>query len=544
MPGRKSKYYVKENINKTWNCGLYIRLSQEDDDILKEDKLESNSVTGQKTLLKEFVNENEDLKIYDIYIDDGFTGTDFNRPSFQRLLEDVKNGLLNCIIVKDLSRLGRNYIEVGNYIEQVFPLFNIRFIAINDNVDSYKNPSSTNTILVPFKNLINDEYCRDTSVKIRSSLNSKKRKGEFIGAFCSYGYLKDEKDKHKLVIDETAAIIVRKIFDWNVNLGMGKIAISHKLNDLGILNPTGHKRLELGQNYNNSGIKNNKYLWTPSTIGKILTNEVYIGNTVQGKRRTKSYKIHKVENIPQEEWIKVENTHEKIIEKEIFEKAKQLSKIDTKVQKSGILSIWAGLLKCGDCGFSMHKKVCKNKNGKIYEYYICSTYKKKSKVLCTKHSLKIEELNKTILAVIKNQIAILANIPKVIRIFEDRKKDNFLFSQDFQKIKNDKKTKIENIKNLKRFLYEDWKNGDISKEEYHEYKEKYENDIRKLELEIENINLQEKDKKADEIKKTEWIEDFKNNNISKLDREVLLELIEYIEVFENNKIKVHLKFTK
>lgn len=223
MAGRKSKYSSNENIvsKKIWSVALYIRLSQEDANNGTE-KQESNSVTSQKTLLKEFIEEHDDLIVYDTYIDDGFTGTDFNRPSFQRLLEDMRNGKINCVIVKDLSRLGRNYIEVGNYIEQVFPLFNIRFIAINDSVDSFKNPASTNTILVPFKNLINDEYCRDTSIKIRTSLNGKKKKGEFIGAFPSYGYIKDPKDKHKLLTDEIAADIVRKIFNWNLNEGLGK----------------------------------------------------------------------------------------------------------------------------------------------------------------------------------------------------------------------------------------------------------------------------------------------------------------------------------
>ena len=178
MAGRKSKYYLEEQSEdkeKLWSVAVYIRLSQEDEDNGNE-KQESNSVTSQKALLNEFIEEHDDLIVYDTYIDDGFTGTDFNRPSFQRLLEDMRNGNINCVIVKDLSRLGRNYIEVGNYIEQVFPLFNIRFIAINDFVDSFKNPTSTNTILVPFKNLINDEYCRDTSIKIRSALNGRKKK--------------------------------------------------------------------------------------------------------------------------------------------------------------------------------------------------------------------------------------------------------------------------------------------------------------------------------------------------------------------------------
>lgn len=185
MAGRKSKYSLEEadiKEKKTWYVAEYIRLSQEDSDNGYE-KQESNSITSQKALLNEFASEHEELVVYDTYVDDGYTGTDFNRPGFQRLLEDMKKGNINCVLVKDLSRLGRNYIEVGNYIEQVFPLFNIRFIAINDNVDSFNNPTSTSTILVPFKNLINDEYCRDTSMKIRSALNGRKKKRRICGSF-------------------------------------------------------------------------------------------------------------------------------------------------------------------------------------------------------------------------------------------------------------------------------------------------------------------------------------------------------------------------
>lgn len=184
---RKSKYSSNgTTVNKKiWSVALYIRLSQEDEDNGTE-KQESNSVTSQKTLLNEFIEEHDDLIIYDTYIDDGFTGTDFNRPSFQRLLEDMRNGNINCVIVKDLSRLGRNYIEVGNYIEQIFPLFNIRFVTKAEEIDSYSKPASVNSILVPFKNLINDEYCRDISNKIILANNARKKNGQYLGSFPIY----------------------------------------------------------------------------------------------------------------------------------------------------------------------------------------------------------------------------------------------------------------------------------------------------------------------------------------------------------------------
>ena len=544
MAGRKSKYYSDEKIinKKIWSVALYIRLSQEDEDN-GQDKQESNSVTSQKTLLNEFVEENDDLIVYDTYIDDGFTGTDFNRPSFQRLLEDMRNGNINCVIVKDLSRLGRNYIEVGNYIEQVFPLFNIRFIAINDSVDSFKNPASTNTILVPFKNLINDEYARDTSIKIRTSLNGKKKKGEFIGAFPSYGYIKDPKDKHRLIIDEVAADIVKKIFNWNVNEGLGKIAICHKLNDLGILNPTGHKKLELGQNYNNYGIKDNIYTWTPSTVRNILKNEVYIGNTVQGKRRAKSYKIHKIENVPEEEWVRVENTHEPIIDRETFSKAQELSRRDIKVsQQTKELSIWAGFLKCADCGRAMNKKSSTNKSGSKYEYYICSTYRKKSNKLCTKHTIKEEVLEKAVIQAINLHIDLLINTEEIIKQINQSSFQN-LKNGNIENMIITKQNEISKISNFKMALYEDWKNADITREEYLEYKQKYENDIERLKLNIERLQNEKQKYETQNQSSNKWIEKFKEQKgITELSRGIMMELIDCIYVQENGNITIRFKF--
>jgi len=541
---RKSKYDISANITskKIWSVAAYIRLSQEDSDNGNE-KQESNSVTNQKTLIDEFVDEHDDLIVYDTYIDDGFTGTDFNRPAFQRLLEDMRNGNINCVIVKDLSRLGRNYIEVGNYIEQVFPLFNIRFIAINDSVDSFKNPSSTNTILVPFKNLINDEYCRDTSIKIRTSLNGKKKKGEFIGAFPSYGYIKDEKDKHKLVIDKVAAEYVRKIFYWNVNEGLGKVAICHRLNDMGVLNPTGHKKLELGQNYNNYATKDDTYTWTPSTIRNILNNEVYLGHTIQGKRRAKSYKVHKVEKVPKEEWVRVENTHEPIIDKETFDKAQELSKKDTKVsQKTGELLIWAGFLKCKDCGRAMNKKSSTNKSGSNYEYYICSTYRKKSNKLCTKHSIKVENLSKAVLQAINLHIDLLIDTEEIVKKINESKFQN-VKNENIENMIISKQNDISKISNFKRTLYEDWKNGDITREEYLEYKLKYENDIQKLNQNIERLENEKLKYEKQNISKNEWIEKFKEQKgISELSREIIIELIECIWVHEDGNITIKFKF--
>ncbi len=370
-----------------------------------------------------------------------------------------------------------------------------------------------------------------------------KRSGEFVGAFPAYGYVKSSEDNHKLIIDEEAAEVVRKIFYWKVNEGLGNLSICHRLNDMGILNPTGYKKKRLNQNYNNSGIMQEDYSWCPSTVRNILKNDIYIGNITQGKRRVKSYKVHKVEQVPEDEWITVENMHEPIIEKELFEKAQGLRKVDTRVQNSGTLSMWAGILRCSDCGRAMHKKYSKNKSGKVYEYYICGTYRKKSNKLCTKHTLKVEELERAVLEAIKLHINCV-DIPKLL---EQIHKLNLKKSvaEDMENIKKDKKKEIEKLNNLKRGLYEDWKNEYITKEEYVEYKQKYKQDIEKTKKIIENLNKQKGEEKEIINENSKWIENFKTSkNITGLDRDVVTELIDYIEVHEDKKITIHFKFAK
>ncbi len=348
-----------------------------------------------------------------------------------------------------------------------------------------------------------------------------------------------------------SAKIVRKIFEWKVNEGLGNLSICHRLNDMGILNPTGYKKKRLNQNYNNSKILKEDYFWSPSTVRNILKNDIYIGNITQGKRRVKSYKIHVVEQVPADSWITVENMHEPIVDRELFEKAQKLRNVDTRVENTGKLSIWAGLLKCADCGHAMHKKYYKNKNGKLYEYYICGTYRKKSNKLCTKHTIKVEELENAVLETIKLQIESLINSEnwleelKKIKFCKD---DQWAYNTHLQEIENTKQAKekeIQKIRNLKRCLYEDWKNEYINKEEYIEYKEKYEHDIYRIKKIIENLQNQNEVQQKEVNKNSKWVENFKmNQNITELDRDIVSELIDYIEIYEENTIKIHFKFKK
>ena len=284
----------------------YLRLSKDDGD-----KAESDSIRNQRNLITGFVEQHKEIRLVDEYIDDGYSGTNFERPAFQRMLEDAKKNRINCIIVKDLSRLGRNYIETGRYLEKIFPLLGVRFIAINDHYDSADEANDSDQIIVPFKNLINDAYCRDISIKIRSQLDVKRKNGQFIGSFAGYGYLKDRDNRNHLIVDEYAAEIVKVIFKMKID-GFSSQRIAAKLNGMGVHPPMEYKRL-CGMKYNSGFRSGSDPKWGVTSVNRILRNEVYTGTMVQGKTRKINYKVKQSCPIEEENWIKVENTHEAII---------------------------------------------------------------------------------------------------------------------------------------------------------------------------------------------------------------------------------------
>ena len=321
--GRFNGFVFYKEKNKDIRAAAYLRLSIEDGD-----KAESNSIGNQRELIRDFAAERPGLHLVEEYADDGYTGTNFERPGFKRMMEDIKSGKINCIIVKDLSRLGRNYIEMGKYLEQIFPMMGIRFIAINDNYDNANSESSdSDSIVVPFKNLLNDSYCRDISIKVRSQLDMKRRKGEFIGGYAIYGYCKDERNKNRLVVDEYAADIVRSIYRRKLE-GMSAQAIAEQLNSENVLAPSEYKRL-CGLNYH-SGFKAGTHAkWQAIQVLRILKNEIYTGTMVQGRRQKINYKIKKIRDVEESGWIRVPNMHEAIIPQKLFDTVQEVLKLDT-----------------------------------------------------------------------------------------------------------------------------------------------------------------------------------------------------------------------
>lgn len=383
-------------------AAMYLRLSRDDSDAggvtAKEDKRksESNSIGNQRELIRAFLCEQQDMELYDSYVDDGFSGSNFDRPEFKRMIRDIEAGKVNCVIVKDLSRFGRDYIESGRYIQKIFPALSVRFIALTDHYDSFYADAGESGIVLPVKNFINDSYCRDISTKVKSQFEVKRKNGECIAPFAPYGYRKADHNKNKLVADNYAAEIVRKIFNWKME-GMAVSAIADQLNELGILSPKEYKK-STGINYRGGFSGAVKSRWSSATVKRILTNEMYLGHMVQGKTEKINYKLKKTVEKPEKEWIKVENTHEPIVSEDVFRVVGNLLKVDGRISPiSEKNSFFTGILFCGDCGEQMIRRVNRYKNAQKV-YYICST--KNRGEGCTRHSIPEEALKQLVLEMV------------------------------------------------------------------------------------------------------------------------------------------------
>jgi Site-specific recombinases, DNA invertase Pin homologs len=513
-----------------WNTALYIRLSREDGD-----KEESDSVGNQRDMLNAYMEGNKQFKLYDTYIDDGYTGTNFNRPDFKRMVEDMKQGRINCIIVKDLSRFGRDYIGVGDYQENVFPRYGVRFIAINDRIDTSLNQEESNSIIVPFKNIINEQYARDISRKVRSALDIKRRRGEFIGAFACYGYQKDPMNKNHLIIDEDASEIVKKIFIWFIS-GQPKLAIAQKLNTLEIPCPSEYKK-QKGQKYVNPNKLDRTFYWTHTTVHRILNNEMYLGNMVQHTQTIQNFKQKKNTQVQKDDWIIVPGTHEAIIDQKTWEIAQRLLQADIKKsQYTGEVHLFAGLIKCADCGRSMKKRV---NSGNIY--YICGTYMMYGKKYCSSHSIRYDELKGMVFAELKAQIDKYVDFNRVSTEIQRQNSRNSGIKVIENKLIELQK-KLDNIMVLKRGLYEDLKRGLLTEEEYTHFKKDYDNQNVKIEGTISEFNDKIRKQSSDDTIRRSSDMILKYKDATEPTRELLVSLVKSISISEDKSIVIDFDF--
>ena len=531
---RVSRYnnLAKIQEEKIWKAGLYLRLSREDDVV----KNESDSISSQRALLNKFVAQNPDIQIDDFYIDDGYSGTNFDRPDFQRMLAKIKTGDIDCVIVKDLSRFGRNTIESSNYIEVIFPILKVRFISLLDNVDTFLDPNSANGLLVPFKNIMNDEYVRDLSIKVKTAQKSYMRQGLFIGAFACYGYEKSKEDRHKLVVDAEASQVVKTIYKMFLN-GDSLNAIARFLNDNEILTPFEYKKSK-GYKYKNPN-QGKYHVWTSSTVQRILSNQMYVGDMVQGTRGTISYRNHKIIKKSSEEWCIVPNTHEPIVSREDFEKVQlRLEKNKTKFIKPFRTYILGGLVRCGDCGKVLQTCICNEKSLLGKYYYRCPIYMMTKGKVCTKHSIRNDVLEKLVFDIVKKYIDISVNIQHIIQII-NLKKSNVSSNIEKEHIKLD--NELKSLKDSLTVLYIKFKSGEITENDYLKQRDIATQKINLLENQLiaicSNIN------KNVEFENNKFITTFaKYKGFTSLTKEMANELIERILIYENKHIEVKFNF--
>ena len=511
-----------------YKVGMYLRLSKDD-----ERAGESLSIENQRRVLKNYIGE-QGWTLYDEYVDDGISGTTFERPGVQRLLEDAKAGKVNLILCKDLSRFGRNYIQVGQYTDYIFPMYNIRFIALTDNVDT-ANTESAGMDMMPIMNVFNEWHSANTSKKIRAVIETNAKAGKYMTTFSSYGYDKGSDEKCTPVIDPEAAAVVRRIFEMRVS-GMGYKSIAAVLNDEHILIPTDYKYKKLGKEIG----RKSEHLWTTHTVRCILQNPIYIGTLVQLRNTTVSYKNHKHIDRNEENWAVVENNHEPIISMELWNKCREIDASNSRGKKTqkGEMYPLSGFCYCDKCSSKM--KLTGNDNDKNkMTAYSCGRYSRFGTKYCTSHFITRRAIEGIVLADIKRQIDFVMNDAQAREKYLARKRKSSAEQEhsDKKRLKDTEK-RINELNRLIQSIYEDKVAGKMPEDMAFEMLEKYQAEKKALQTEYEEMQKRTAEAQQDEDDVDEYIRRLKSYaGAEELTRQMCLELIEYVIVDENPKDK-------
>ena len=522
---------------------MYLRLSR-DDSVKAEQgdhgtsKAESNSIGSQRELIRSFLNGQEDMELYDSYVDDGFSGSNFNRPEFKRMMEDIEAGRVNCVVVKDLSRFGRDYIETGRYLEKIFPALGVRFIALTDHYDSLSADTGERQIVLPVKNFINDSYCRDISTKVKSQLAVKRKSGQCLSPFAVYGYRKSAEDRNRLVVDEYAAEIVRRIFRWKIE-GMAVSAIAEELNRLHILSPSEYKR-SLGLNYRGGFAAGSGSRWGSSSVKRILTDEVYLGHMLQGKTEKINYKVKKSIGKPREEWVRVENTHEPVISESDFETVQNLLRADGRISpKSRSINPFMGLLFCADCGEQMIRRTVKYK-GSCRVYYICST--KNRGEGCSRHSMEENVLKDLVGTAVRRYANDFLDQEKLFEQARE-KETNMEAVAGCQKELARLKGEQDKYYGLCAGLYEDLAQNVVSKEEFERLHRGFQRRLEEVSKAQEQQQELIKKMLLNGVAGVGRLAKFRDSlRLDEIDRHTLTSLVKRIHVYEDKRIEIEFYF--
>lgn len=519
------------NINNYYNSGgdkidaLYCRLSRDDE--LQGD---SNSIKNQKAILSKYASEHG-MPNPQFYVDDGYSGTTFNRPDFQRLMDDVNSGRVRTIIVKDMSRLGRDYLKVGLYTEITFPEANVRFIAINDQVDSASNVDNDFT---PFRNIINEWYAKDTSKKIRAVFKAKGNSGKHLCTCPPYGYKKDEQDNQHWLVDAVAASVVKEIFSLCMQ-GYGPTQIARILTESGIDTPKIHKQ-KCGLSVSTQ-VTEFPEIWATESVLKILENPAYLGHTVNFRSKKKSYKSKKKIMLPREDWVIFKDTHEALIDEDTYETVQRIRQSKRKQTDMGEMSVFSGIVYCADCGKKMY--LCRCSKSMQKEYFNCSTYRKKSKSLCASHQITVEAV----------EHIVLTDLQRVLGMAKDNEKQfvDMLQTAKSKEIRRDLSAKTKEcdeaekrVKALDRIiqsLYEDKVCGNLTDERFVKMSQAYEQEQETLTERIKVLRKELSTAKEDAGNVTKFMRLVKRyTEITELTPEVVREFIEKVIVHQAEKV--------
>ena len=517
----------------------YLRISKEDSDFsVSPGKTESNSISSQRALIQSFVQKHSDIVLVREYVDDGYTGTNFDRPDFQNMMKAAERGEINCIIVKDLSRFGREYIDSGKYIEHIFPRIGLRFIAVNDGIDTVNERTAADNLLIPFKNLINDSYSRDISIKIRSSLAIKRQRGEFIANFSSFGYKRDPNDKSRQIVDEAAAEVVRDIFRWEIE-GMSPEKIARRLNSLGVLSPSAYKAA-CGTRYRSGFDLSGRSNWTTQEVIRILKNETYCGVLVQGKRTTPNYKVKKNIIKAPNEWTRVENCHEAIVSAAEYAIVQRLLKEDVRIRgNTEYLRPLSGRVFCGECGARAVRKTVTS-DGKRYVYHACPNSCEGGS--CQKRSIHEQELENAVLHTIQMQIRLLLEQKELL----DHSGTELWDKRELHRTEKAILSVEEAIQRHRSHLtsvYEDYRDGVIDQEEMLQFKGAFQQNILQAEEKLSFLKLRYAEVSEGMMKNRGWLSQLQQyRNITELTRTVVVYLIDKVLLFPEKRIEVLFRF--
>lgn len=526
---RISRYAQESStVKKKWRAGVYLRLSREDE--LTKDK-NSYSIETQRLIINKFLASHPDIEVVDFYIDDGFSGTNMERPGYKRLKEDFENRKINCIIIKDLSRLARNNEEAGKLIFVVFPFYGIRFISVNDKVDSYLDPKSVNNISIQFKNLMNDEYSRDLSKKVKSARLTRQKRGEFLGSFAPYGYDKDPNDHHRLIIDPIAAEVVKLIYKkFLAGATFAEIASYLSLHE--ILTPCMYKRSRGMKLYNSAN--NNFIMWRNSTIRTILQDEVYTGTLVQGRHKKVSYKGNKFMAVDKADWLRFENAHGAIISKEDFDKVQEIiQKRKKPAPNTKPKNIFVGLVFCGECGHAMG--ISSLKEYSTYQAVYCKYYRTE-KAYCSRKRVKTSVLTDIIIIALNQYLRFYFSLQDLIKMLNKQSEKMLPQSQ-----KSELEKKLMDLREEKKNLYFQLKSELISRAQYE--KDRAVCDSRILEIETRLNNIDENIFVNKEIENNNFIKLFKKHKkFTKLNREIMETFVKKITIYSSKSIEIEWKF--